>query len=421
VTAKKLSFKDAAIRILGVTGEPMSARDITDRAIADGLIETTGKTPAATMAAQLYVDINKGKSRFRKVGKGRFALKDQSGSASSADVIIQRQNELVRDSLKKRLWAMDAYQFEFLVADLLQKIGYDNVEVTKRSGDKGIDIVADLTLDGVTNVKTVVQVKRYAESNRVQGSTITQLRGSAEVDQRGLVITTSDFTKGAREEARAPNKMPVALVNGDKLVSLLIQHGVGVTTETVTLYSVDSEYFENVETPTSQRGGGGAKSRSLWPLPGGTRAYVETLYEFLIAVQRGVETKADAVRWFLATFDTVDSENTAGGYVNVPRSMGLISLEDGRITLTDAGAEFCRTRDADVVFDALVENVLGVEDILEFLSTAGEPQGEETILEFLRDNLDIEWTTFAQVNFRLQWLVNLGKVHKTPDGYSPST
>jgi HJR/Mrr/RecB family endonuclease len=421
VTGRKLSFKDAAIRILGVTGEPMSARDITDRAIADGLIETTGKTPAATMAAQLYVDINKGKSRFRKVGKGRFALKDQSGSASSADVIIQSQNELVRESLKKRLWAMDAYQFEFLVADLLQKIGYDNVEVTKRSGDKGIDIVADLTLDGVTNVKTVVQVKRYAESNRVQGSTITQLRGSAEVDQRGLVITTSDFTKGAREEARAPNKMPVALVNGEKLVSLLIQHGVGVTTETVTLYSVDSEYFENVETPSSQRAGGGAKNRALWPLPGGTSTYVETLYRFLAAVQRGVNTKEDAVKWFIETFDTVNSENTAGGYVNVPRSMGLISLEDGRIALTDTGKAFCETSDPRVVFDAMAANVLGVEDILEFLSTAGEPQDEETILEFLRDNLDIEWTTFAQVNFRLQWLANLGKVHKTPNGYSPST
>ena len=34
---------------------------------------------------------------------------------------------------------MDAYQFEFLIGDLLQELGYENVEVTKHSGDKGIN------------------------------------------------------------------------------------------------------------------------------------------------------------------------------------------------------------------------------------------------------------------------------------------
>ena len=37
--------------------------------------------------------------------------------------------------------------------------------------------------------------------------------------------------------------------------------------------------------------------------------------------------------------------------------------------------------------------------------------------ERLRENLGIEWTTFAQVNFRLLWLINLGKVRKETVGY----
>ena len=151
------------------------------------------------------------KISFKAAAKKLLA---QTESATSAQLIIEKQNELVRKALKKQIHDMDAYQFEFLVGDLLQKLGYENVEVTKQSGDKGIDLMADLTLEGITNVKTVVQAKRNKEGNNVPGKIVTQLRGSAEVDQRGLVITTANFTKDAIAEAKAPNKMPVALVNG---------------------------------------------------------------------------------------------------------------------------------------------------------------------------------------------------------------
>ena len=118
---------------------------------------------------------------------------------------------------------MDPFQFEYLVAELLTKIGYEKVEVTRRSGDKGIDVVGNLTVGGLTDVKTVIQAKEYKKGNNISGKYITQLRGSAEVDQRGLIITTSDFTKDALDEARATNKMPVALVNGTKLIELLFK------------------------------------------------------------------------------------------------------------------------------------------------------------------------------------------------------
>lgn len=69
---------------------------------------------------------------------------------------------------------MDSYQFEFLASHLLKKLGYSNVRVTKRSGDKGIDVLADLTMEGIT----VVQVKRYKPGNNISGAVVAQLRGS---------------------------------------------------------------------------------------------------------------------------------------------------------------------------------------------------------------------------------------------------
>ena len=103
----------------------------------------------------------------------------------------------------KCLVEMDPFQFEFLVGDLLRALGYINVEVTKRSGDKGIDVTADLSLEGITNVKTVVQVKRFKDGSFISGALVRQLRGSAAFDQRGLVITTGGFTKDAKTQALA--------------------------------------------------------------------------------------------------------------------------------------------------------------------------------------------------------------------------
>jgi hypothetical protein len=62
--------------------------------------------------------------------------------------------------------------------------------------------------------------------------------------------------------------------------------------------------------------------------------------------------------------------------------------------------------------------MLAFDDIYEYLKTSSTPLNEEEILNYLKDNFDIEWTTFAQVNFRLLWLMNLDKITKTYNGYT---
>jgi hypothetical protein len=317
----------------------------------------------------------------------------------------------------QKLYEMDPFLFEGLVADLLQKIGYESVKVTKRSGDKGIDVIADLTMDGITSVKTVIQAKRYKKGNNISGAVITQLRGSAEVDQRGLVITTSDFTKDARSESVAPNKMPVSLINGEKLLSLLIKYGVGIKGKNVTLYSLDSEYFENVENSDSQ-GLDAGKNRSIWPLPGGNGNYVETLFMFLSVVNEGGVDGAGLAQWYMKTFENVNSEKVAKSYVYVPRKMGLMTFQNDQAMLTEEGKQVFEARDIELLYEVISKNILAFDDIVEFLKTAKTPQAEKEILEFLKDSFDIEWSTYAQVNFRLMWLESLGKIEKKTDGYS---
>src|SRR3989338_1614190 len=72
------SFKELAYQILKEAGKPLHSKEITKIAVEHGWLKTAGKTPHATMNAQLVVDINakKERSRFKKAGKSIFALND---------------------------------------------------------------------------------------------------------------------------------------------------------------------------------------------------------------------------------------------------------------------------------------------------------------------------------------------------------
>ncbi|MBU2476697.1 restriction endonuclease [Candidatus Micrarchaeota archaeon] len=409
-----VSFKKAAYEILKESDEPLTAKEITDTALQEGFIKTEGQTPEATMAAQLYIDINGNKeSPFIKVGRGHFSLK-QKDSLSSPLPLLEKQNEKVKQALKEELLKMDPYQFEYLIRDLLQEIGYENVTVTKRSGDGGIDLLANLAAGGLTNIKTAVQAKRF--KNNVSGKVITQLRGSAEIGQRGLVVTTSDFTKDAILEAKAQSKTPIGLVNGDKLITLLFKHGVGVKKEEKTIFSLDKEYFHG-ETSTLKKSLGSEKNKSIWPLPGGTHNYVDTLNKFLEAVNGGINKKTKLVEWYKNNFENVQSDKTAEGYIFVPKSMGLVDIRDGQYSLTEDGKKYLHSKDLNRLYEIISKNIFAFDEINEFLKTSKEPKNEQELLDYLNENLDAEWTSFAQTNFRLLWLINLKKIKKIEGGY----
>ena len=117
---KTMSFKKAAEHILKTSDEPLSAQEIAEQALQQGILSTEGKTPEATMAALLYVDIKENKkTKFKNVGKGKFTLIEQTDSSTSPLLLIEKQNSLVKKALMKKLYDMDPYQFEFLIADLL--------------------------------------------------------------------------------------------------------------------------------------------------------------------------------------------------------------------------------------------------------------------------------------------------------------
>jgi restriction system protein len=235
-----LSYKDAALRVLRQAKQPLSIQDITERAVSMELINPQGLTPDATMGAQLYMDIKRqgAASRFRKEGRNLFGLAEWEQGVQGVVRLAARQLRETKRALREALLRISPGDFEQLVGRLLGAMGYQDVTVTRRSGDGGIDVVAEIET-GILELRTAVQVKRLRSN--VQRPVVSQLRGDMalmDVDQ-GMIITTSGFSQGAKGVARVRNAAPITLIDGDRLADLLIEHGIGVRSETIEVVSFD--------------------------------------------------------------------------------------------------------------------------------------------------------------------------------------
>lgn len=139
-------------------------------------------------------------------------------------------------------------QFEQLIVDLLLAMGYGGGDRSMgerigKSGDGGIDGIINEDALGLDAV--YVQAKRYATDSKVGRPALQAFVGSltGEGANKGVFVTTSDFSKEARDYL---NKVQhrIVLINGDRLARLMIQHEVGVRArKTYVLRSVDEDYF----------------------------------------------------------------------------------------------------------------------------------------------------------------------------------
>ena len=188
--------------------------------------------------------------KYSLTGEGAIHLKRSSGREGPSDEItlefqewLKTQKNKTRRDLLDRLLKMDPREFEHLVKLLLDKMGYENVEVTPSSGDGGVDVTAKIEF-GITSVSEVVQVKRHQRA--IQRKDLDALRGSLHRFEaiRGTIITTAKFSRGTKAAALESGVPPITLIDGDKLVDLLIEHGIGVRGHTIHLPDPLPEFRE---------------------------------------------------------------------------------------------------------------------------------------------------------------------------------
>jgi hypothetical protein len=424
VSGATMSFADAAEAELREHSKraPMHYRRITELAISHRLISSGGLTPEASLNAAITQEIKRRdaadrEQRFRAYGRGLYGLVSPSDPLGGA---IDHKNAEVRGRLRALLADLDPQLFESLIGELLVALGFEDVEVTRYSKDGGIDLRATLAVGGVTDVKTAIQVKRW--SRNVAPRIVRELRGGLGPHERGLIVTLSDFSKEAHVEALASDKSPISLMNGHRLIELLVENGIGVTRRRLTILELDEAAFSSVAEETPEEAAASAltipgpaprprrirsdKALSVWPLPGGRLAWKATLDHMLDFVAGEAPTMPQAINWLIDTYDRVSSEKVARGYWQVTRNFGLTELEGEQLAVTTAGAEYLGDPTSPRLYILAESNVAGFSELLAALREG--PRTSAELLAYLNRALGFAWETEAQIRFRLGWLENLG-------------
>lgn len=136
------SFKDVAYQILQEVNKPLHSSEITKIALERGWLKTAGKTPEATMNAQLVVDINKNGdlSRFVKTSPSTFFITGVTTvSTKTPELELEKKKEAIISRVSSKQKGDIA---EARVAELITLYGDTEVSCFKPiSDDEGIDLI----------------------------------------------------------------------------------------------------------------------------------------------------------------------------------------------------------------------------------------------------------------------------------------
>ena len=149
-------------------------------------------------------DAARGSSGIADLRAARFGVRAESGTRHGRDVPIGRSGHAPGAAGEIRTPSLSSNS----ICDLLTEMGYEDVEVTQPTNDKGVDVKA-VAQFGITTINEVIQVKRHRAN--IQRPVLDMLRGSLHrfKAQKGTIITTGDYGKGARDAAFEMGAAPI--------------------------------------------------------------------------------------------------------------------------------------------------------------------------------------------------------------------
>jgi restriction system protein len=182
---------------------------------------------------RLYRDIQKQLQARRKQEHPRDEETAEADTELAAGGYRARLLEIIKE--------LPPAGFERLCQRLLRESGFQQVVVTGRSGDGGIDGMGSLKVTPFVSFNVLFQCKRY--EGAVSASHIRDFRGAmmGRAD-KGIMITTGTFTVDARKEARRDGVPPLELVAGEDLVQLFESLELGLKPRKT--YDVDDAFFD---------------------------------------------------------------------------------------------------------------------------------------------------------------------------------
>lgn len=157
---------------------------------------------------------------------------------------VQELRQSAEAELLESLAGVSPSYFETIVLDLLHRMGYgasrSDLQRVGGSGDGGIDGV--ISLDRLGLEKVYVQAKRW-QSN-VGRPELQAFFGAlaGQKAKKGVFITTSAYTAQAEQFAKSVEG--IVLIDGVRLANLMIECELGVTSRSIKIPKIDSDYFD---------------------------------------------------------------------------------------------------------------------------------------------------------------------------------
>ena len=238
------------------------------------------------------------------------------------------------------------YEFEYFLKEYLSKMGLDEVQITQRSRDGGVDLTA--IRKGVGDFSEIdtthyyIQAKRYSMTTKVSAPKVRELKGTIPFGYKGMLITTSDFTADALSEATNDPSKPVVAINGKSLVMSCIDNGIGFLFKPV-FSKKQMDLFLNKPTTTSFQLVRANNDIDIEKTitPNDVRARIVSIPSAIMVLFESDMTTAKVVVNDTKeyTFNIVRGRNYFGGVTNFLRDFALLS-DDGVITSKKCGWKY---------------------------------------------------------------------------------
>lgn len=192
--------------------------------------------------------------RSRKSTKGATPVEmPTQGEATPLEALREANRQLLvalEEDVYSRLHEItDFYHFEKLVGQFVGALGYggaseESIKLTKRSNDNGVDGI--IWQDKLGFDRVYLQAKKYGKTNKVGKGELYEFSGALDAHgaTKGILLTTSEFTEGARTEAPKARNKHIILIDGRQLATLMVQHNIGVEVDQIVeIKRVDGAFF----------------------------------------------------------------------------------------------------------------------------------------------------------------------------------
>ena len=250
---KRRTIIEAAIEVLKHSDETLSVSEIYAKIIEKSLYEFHAQDPLSVLRVELrghsvgidYPSASSKKYFLYDEGRRTFGLvnaqtkhNNTKKEATPLSILRELHNKYTHEFKAKtlrQLKGLNPYDFELFCKNLLERYGFHNLTVTKKSRDGGIDGHGKLKI-GLAYMNVAFQCKRWG-SNKIGRKEIDAFRGAVQGEyEQGLFFTTSSFSKEAEDSSIKRGAVPIILIDGDMIVDFMIDKHFGIEYEEMPIY-----------------------------------------------------------------------------------------------------------------------------------------------------------------------------------------